>query len=204
MSIRERLVAVYDTDADARTAVRALQQAGVDVAQVRVGDDRDHIAALEGEMRAEISNTLAGPGNVGPWTKEMSEGSLLGVVVGGAIGVVLALPFAAIGMGSLMLWARLLVCAIVGAIIGATAGWIIAGGFAAKRPDEPLAAETGVTLAVPLSRAAQATLVATSPRRVDIVEPDGHAVSNVMQRDAGAHHVVRDIGRHMGNEERHG
>jgi hypothetical protein len=176
MTIRdsERLVAVYDTDIAARGAVRALEHAGVDVAQVRVGDDRDRLAAIEGEMRGELTDTVKGPGNIGPFTKEMSEGSLIGALVGGGIGLVIALPFAAIGIGGLALWARLVICGIAGLVIGATAGWIIAGAFAAKRPDEPLDAERGVTVAVPLSAGARDALVASKPRRLDVVAPDGH------------------------------
>jgi hypothetical protein len=203
MTLRDemRLIAVYDSEDAARAAVRALERSGIETAQVRIGDARDHVAAIKGEMRSELMHTVAGPGNVGPWTKEMTEGSLVGVVAGGVIGVLLALPFAAWDWG-LALWTRLLTVAVVGAICGATVGWIVGGGFAAKRPDEPLAAERGVTVAVPSSVAARAALVGTDARRIDLVEPDGHAVTNVAERDEGPRHVLRDIGRHMGAEER--
>jgi hypothetical protein len=198
-----RLVAVYDTEDDARAAVRALERAGVDTARVRVADPRDHVAAIEGEMRGEVMSSVAGPGNVGPFTKEMTQGSLLGMFAGGAIGLVVALPFAAIDFG-LEVWTRLLLLAIVGAVVGGTMGWVIGGGFGAKRPDEPLAAETGVTLAVEPSVPARQALMTTNARRIDIVEANGHAVDTLSQRDAGPEHIVRDIGRHMGGEERHG
>jgi hypothetical protein len=206
MTLRDemRLVAVYDTENDARAAVRALEQSGVDTAQVRVADDRDHVSAVEGEMRSETVNSVAGPGNVGPFTKEMTRGSLLGVLLGGAIGFLLALPVALIGVADMEFWAGALLVESVGIVLGATVGWIIAGSFAAKRPEEPLAAEQGTTVAVPLSNGAQETLTATNPRRIDIVQPDGHPVNVVTERDEGGQHVVRDIARHMRTEERRG
>lgn len=206
MTLRDemRLVAVYDTEDDARAAVRALEQSGVDTHQVRVADDRDHVSAVEGEMRSETVNTVAGPGNVGPFTKEMTQGSILGILLGGAIGFLLALPVALIGVADLAFWTGAVLVETVGIILGATVGWIIAGSFAAKRSDEPLAAEHGTTVAVPLSKEAEETLKATNPRRIDIVEADGHPVDVVAERDEGGQHVVRDIARHMRSEERRG
>ncbi len=199
---RRRLVAVYDTEQDARDTVRALERSGVDVAQVRLADDRDHVSSIKGEMRSETVHTLAGPGNVGPLTKEMTRGSLLGVAVGGLVGFLLALPVAIIGIGGLSRLVGGLVVEGVGSVVGATVGSLIAGAFAAKRPEEPLAAERGTTLAVPLSEEAQRTLTATNPRRVDVVAPDGHPVSVVAERDDPTRNVIRDIGRHMAAEDR--
>jgi hypothetical protein len=206
MTLRDemRLIAVYDSDPEAREAVRALEGSGVDTAQVRIDDRRDYVSAVEGEMRSETTNTIAGPGNVGPFPKEMAEGSLVGAVLGGIIGLAVMLPFAAIGFGDMVLWTRLFTVGIVGLIVGATMGWVIGGGFGAKRPDEPLAAERGTTVAVPMSEAAQAALITTNARRIDLVHPDGHPVNVVAERDAGPQRIVRDIGRHMQAEERQG
>lgn len=198
-----RLVAVYDGENEARRAVHALEEAGL-AARVRVADPADLVASLNGEMRAETARSYAGPGNVGPFTKEMAQGSLLGVIVGGAAGVLLALPFAAIPFGGMALWTRLLTVAVVGAVIGATIGWIVIGAFAARRPEEPLAAEAGVTVSVPTTVAARDALVATDARRIDVVRPDGSAVSTVAERSVGARHVVHDVSRHMRNESREG
>jgi hypothetical protein len=206
MTLRDerRLVAVYDTENQARDAVRALERSGIDIAQVRLADDRDHLSAVEGEMRSETVHAVAGPGNVGPFTKEMAGGSLLGIVIGGIVGFLLALPVAVLGVVDQSVMVGGVLVEVVGIVVGATAGWIIAAAFAARRPDEPLAAEQGTTLAVPLSQQAEQTLAATNARRVDLVEPDGHPVSVVSERDDGEHHLVRDIGRHMRDEERRG
>jgi hypothetical protein len=205
MAIRDemRLVAVYDSEDDARAALRSLERAGIESGDVRVADPRDRLAAIEGEMRGEVMHSVAGPGNVGPFTKEMAQGSVLGVLVGGVIGLVIALPFAAIDFGFVW-WGRMLLLAIVGAVVGATIGWIIGGGFGAKRPDEPLAGESGITLAVETSIPARQALLTTNARRIDIVEADGHAVNTLSERSEGPTGVIRDIGRHMGSEGREG
>jgi hypothetical protein len=206
MTLRDerRLVAVYDTENDARDAVRALEQSGVDVAQIRLADERDHLSAIEGEMRSETVHAVAGPGNVGPFTKEMARGSVLGILIGGIVGFLVALPVAIVGVVDQSVLVGGVLVEAVGIIVGATAGWIIAAAFAARRPDEPLAAEEGTTLAVPLSQQAEQTLAATNARRVDLLDPDGHPVTVVSERDDGEHHLVRDIGRHMRDEQRRG
>jgi hypothetical protein len=212
MTLRDerRLVAVYDTEDEARNAVRVLERSGVDVAQTRLADDRDHASSIKGEMRSETVHAVAGPGNVGPLTKEMTGGSLLGLMVGGLVGFLLALPVAIVGIGGLSRVVGGAVVAGVGIVVGATAGSLIAGAFAAKRPEEPLAAERGTTLAAergttlaaPLSEQAQQVLTTTNPRRIDLVAADGHPVSVVAERDDRTHHVVRDIARHMAAEDR--
>lgn len=198
------LVAVYDTAQHARAAAAALESAGVDSSTVRIDDRLDRIDAVRAEMRSETAvHSVAGPGNVGPWTKQMAEGMTIGTIVGGAIGLLVALPFAAIPFG-VAWWARLVIVAIVGAVIGGTVGWIIGGGFAAKRPDEPLAAEVGVTLTVPASNRARTTLITTDPERLDVVRSDGRPVVVVTERERGINDVVHEIGRHMGEEPRQG
>ena len=205
MAVRDerRLIAVYDTEDEARNAVRALEHSGVDVARVQLADERDRISSVQGEMRSETLRSVAGPGNVGPLTKEMTRGSLLGFVVGAIVGFLLALPVAIIAVGDGSLFVGGVLVEVVGIVVGATAGWIIAGAFAAKRPEEPLAAERGTTVAVPLSEQARQTLTTTNARRVDLVEADGHPVSVVSERGDGEQPVVRNIARHLADEERH-
>jgi hypothetical protein len=203
MTLRDemRLIAVYDSETDARSAVRTLEHSGIAVAQVRIGDDRDRLSSVKGEMRGEVARTVAGPGNVGPFTKEMSRGSLIGLVIGGMIGAVLGLPLAFVGLGELSTAASASLAIGAGIVVGATAGWVFFGAFAAKRPDEPLAAETGTTVALPLSDQAKDVLVATNARRIDVVDPGGRPVTSVAEREEP---IARDIARHMRTEERHG
>jgi hypothetical protein len=196
---RERLVAVYDDEQHARRATQALINAGTPRQAIHVDDSRDHLASVEGEMGSEIDHSLAGPALVGPFTKEMTKGMLLGTVLGALVGVILAAPFSAIPVSGLAWSARLLIVVVAGAVVGAAAGWIIGGAFGARRPDEPLAAETGVTVAAPSTPAARQALLATNPIRLDLIEGDAQAFGTLAERTSN---VVRQIGRHMGNERR--
>jgi hypothetical protein len=198
-----RLVAVYGSDAAAHAAGEAARRAGAPSDRVHIGDPNDRRDALEGEMREEINHAFEGPG-VAPLTGEMSKGTLLGVVVGAAVGAVIAIPFAAIGFGGWDLWLRLLVVVIVGAVVGATVGWIVGGGFAARRPEERLAAERGVTVTTPASEPIERALVAANPIRLDEFDMHGQPVATVTTEGerGGAPGVVHEIGRHLAREER--
>ena len=196
----KRLVAVYDTEEHARAALRALERSGVDIHQARIGDRRDHLAAVNSEMRSETIH--AGAGMVGPFTKPMAEGSVIGILVGALIGLVLALPFAAIDFGDMVLWSRLLVMAIVGIVFGGAIGWMIGGAFASNRSEEPLAAERGVTVALPETEVAKQAIVTTGAERVDVVSPGASGVSVVQEGHETPKDVVHDITRHLHNESR--
>jgi hypothetical protein len=196
-----RLIGVYSTEDSARSAADAVRRAGVPDDEIRIGDPTDYVASVASEMRDETTHTIVGPGNVGPFTKEMSKGMLVGIVVGGAIGVVLALPLAAIPFGDFALWSRLLLVVIVGALVGATVGWVLGGGFGATRPDDKLAAERGVTLTVPATPETEALLSRTNPLRLDVVEADGQPVRTIATEEEG---VMHKLGRHAGEEPRRG
>ncbi len=90
--------------------------------------------------------------------------------------------------------------AIVGATLGATAGWVIGGGFGADRDDETLAAEHGITLGVPASETAQEVLRAAHPLRIDLVAANGKPIATVLAREEP---ITRTLGRHLADEERH-
>jgi hypothetical protein len=193
---RDELLAVFDSDADAREAVRTLQSVGIDVSQVRIDDARDRVSAARGDMRAEIDKTLA--------PKEMVEGSLIVMVLGALVGAVVALPFAAIPFGDMAVGWRILIVMLVGLAVGGTVGWVIGGGFGAKQSDEPLAGETGATVALPATPAARNALIATHARRIDLISASGNPVSTVKDEREGLNDIARNIGRHMGSEDRRG
>jgi len=195
-----RLVAVYPSEEQARAAADAAVRAGAPRDGVRVGDDADAVASVKGEMRSEFEHTVPGPRTAGS-LRETAKGMVLGSVVGGVIGAVVALPFAAIPFGDLGVGARLLIVAICGAFVGSTAGWVIGGGFGSRSPEEPLAAERGVTLTAPATRSIEQALTATSPIRLDLVDLDGQPIATVATGEE-APSVVHEIGRHMGNESR--
>jgi hypothetical protein len=196
-----RLIAVYENEDHAHRVASVLVDAGLNPNQVREEDPADHVASVKGEMRSEMIHTVAGPGNVGPWTPEMTKGMLLGAVIGGAIGFVGGLPFAAFDMG-LPVWLRIAIVTVVGISVGSTFGFVIGGGFAARRSDEPLAAESGAVIALPMTEHAVAALLRTDAIRIDLVEADGTPVRVIAERPPEPMHTVRDIGRHMANESR--
>jgi hypothetical protein len=195
-----RLVAVYETREAALAAAEAARNAGVPADEVRVDEELDRLASIKGEMRQEVEHTVLGPGNIGPFTKEMTQGMTLGAVVGGAIGLVVAAPFAAFSFGGWPLWLRLVIVVVVGAVVGSTVGWIVGGGFGARRPDAPLAAQRGVIVTAPALDAVQTVLIAAAPIRLDLAADDGHALGVVMTDESGAS-TPRRIGRHLADEK---
>ena len=82
--------------------------------------------ALEGQQRQEADQAWAGPG-LPAASDAQWKGLLTGSLVGGAIGLVLLLPVAFIPFG-FSLTGRLLMCGIIGALAGGTAGALYFGG----------------------------------------------------------------------------
>jgi hypothetical protein len=195
-----RFVAVYETEEAARRAADAATRAGADGRDVRIGEPLDRVASVEGEMREEMDHTFAGPGNVGPFTPQMAKGMSLGTIIGGAIGLIVALPAAAIEFGDWPVWLRLIVVGVVGAIVGGTVGWIVGGGFGAERPDDALAAERGFPVSVPATREVEVALARTNPMRIDLVDADGTPLRPVDSRDD--ENIVRRLGRNLADEDR--
>jgi hypothetical protein len=126
----------------------------------------------------------------------------IGVAIGAVIGMVVALPFAAITFGDLTTSSRLLVMAIVGAIVGSVAGWILATAWASRRAEEELAGERGATLAVDSSPVVEAALLATEPLRLDEVDEIGEPTRNVVARRP--ERATRRLGRHLADEHKRG
>jgi hypothetical protein len=91
------------------------------------GGGGDGVQANEREQRREAGATLPQPG-VPTSTGAQGRGLLIGSLVGGAIGLVLLLPLGFIPLGGLSLTGRLILCGIVGALAGGTAGAMYLGG----------------------------------------------------------------------------
>lgn len=185
-----RLIAVYESEQQARAAAEAARRAGASD-DIRIGAPEDRIVAVEAEMREDLDQSVV-PG-AGPFTKDMTKGVTLGTVVGGAVGLVCALPFAAINFGDWPLWARLVTVAIVGVAVGATVGFLIGGYFGAERPGEPLVTERGVILSVPSRPGVEEALVRTDALRVYLVSADGQPVRTIKSVDPEpiAHKIAR-------------
>ena len=179
--MRNEVVAVFSDERDAKAAADAATEALRGVA--RVGEERASVTALKAEMREELQHTTAGAGSVGPFTKEMTKGIAVGTPIATVIGAVLALPLGFIPFLSIGLVPRLVIAAIVGATAGATVGFM-AGGFAAKGPAQPLAAERGTTVAIDVRTPEEIELVTQvmhrhDPIRVDLTTVEGNPVSTL-------------------------
>jgi len=195
-----RFIAVYPSEPKAKAGADAAIRAGARPEDVRVGDAFDVVASVKGEMRDEFDQAVPGHRRAGSLS-EMARGMLTGAAVGGLVGAVIALPFAAISFGGLGVGARLFIVAVCGAFVGSVAGWVIGGGFGARAPDEPLAAERGVTVTAPATPPIEAALTATAPIRLDLVDAEGQPITAVATEER-PNNIVSDIGRHMQNEAR--
>ncbi len=123
----------------ASQALDRLKEEGLQ-ADVTLDLTEDKRSVLRAEMRDEVEATVAGPGNVGPFTKAMMKGIVVwvaGATVAGA---------AIMALLSLFLWRDgVTQMATIGATAGATVGFVI-GGFVwprRTREGQDLAAETG-------------------------------------------------------------
>ncbi|MGI9119640.1 MAG: hypothetical protein ACR2G7_05880 [Acidimicrobiales bacterium] len=90
-------------------------------------DESGNVEALEGEQRSEAGQTWPEP-PMPISTGAQGRGMLIGSLIGGAIGLVLLLPLGFIPISGLSLTGRLVLCAIIGAFAGGTAGAMYLGG----------------------------------------------------------------------------
>lgn len=177
------IIGVFRTPEAARAAADAAAKAASTMNAPRVGNAEDGVASLKAEMREEMQHTTAGAGNVGPFTKEMTKGLSRGTVIGIFVGAVLALPLGFIEWMSLGLVPRLLIAAAVGAAAGATVGFM-AGGFTAKGPAIPMAAERGTTVTIDVRTPQEIEAVTEAmrrhdPIRIDLATLGGDAISTI-------------------------
>jgi hypothetical protein len=174
-----RLVAVYGSDEAARRAVRAALDAGLPQHAVRVAHHDDDVAALRGEMHEELDRTLVVPAG-GPATKGMVKGSIL-ITIGAAIlGALVLSPLALFEWFGLSRTMVLVVVLITGALMGATAGFLIGGPVGARGPAEPTATRRGITVGFASD---DEQLADALPRedliRLDRIGPDGRPLGMV-------------------------
>jgi hypothetical protein len=175
--------ATFSNDREARAAADMLRREfGGSVTRDSALDER---AALRAEMRDEVEATVVGPGNVGPFTKGMTRGIAvwvpIGAVAGAAIGVALAmLPWAS-GMSTV--W-RIVAGLVIGGVAGATAGFVIGGGFRPRREGEgaELASEGGPIVGfhtddLATAERAERRLAEVGAKRVDRADEAGYPVA---------------------------
>jgi hypothetical protein len=167
-SFENRVVGVFRDRARAEEAAQAARHASnLRQNQIRFDAQEDQRFALRGEMREEVDHTIAGPGPVGPYTKEMTKGLVRALAIWIPIGIAVALPIALIPIGQTSLAFRLVLWGIVGGVAAGVAALAISGGLSAKSPGVPLAAERGVTVGVIAEGPDQARAVADALAKLD-------------------------------------
>jgi hypothetical protein len=195
-----RVVGIYESEDAARAAADAARTAGAPPDEIHVNEPLDRVASVQGEMRAQMDRTVAGPGNIGPFTNQAQRGMTLGIAGVSAIGLVLALPFALIEFGGWSFPTRLWIVALIGALFGTVAGYLIGSGFGTQRLEEPLAAEWGVPVSAPASKAVTEAMAQPHLIRLDLVDLDGQPVRTLASEPPQP--VTREIGKHIAQEDR--
>jgi len=193
------LIAVFPDVDTAQKAARHVRDAGAPPDLVRVGDSLDALASVGGEMREETVHVPAAPV---PFTRETVHGFAFGTVVGAIVGVVVALPFAAIHISDLAVQGRLVLFGAVGLLFGSFLGWFLGGAIGINRPDEDLAASRGVTLAAPDSEAARRSIRADGPIRLDITGAEGQPIDTIVSDDPSPTEIGSQLAQHASEEAR--
>jgi hypothetical protein len=181
------LVAVYR---DRQTAEAVAHELGnvpdVSSEAVRVSDAADRLLSVRAEMDAEVAESWASPGVGALVTAEMMRGALLLALLIGAMGVLVGLPIGYfLFVGDASVWEKLGLGALVGGLFGATVGGLLGGGFAMQSPEEKLAAERGVLVALDdAPSAAEEVMARHFPIRLDKFE-DGERVDTPVTEGPG-------------------
>ncbi len=190
-----QLLAVYPDRATAQAVLDEVQRLpGEDG---RVGDAQDYVDSLRGEMHQEISDSYFAPQAALIVTKEATKSLTIVLPIATLIGAIIGLPFAAIGFGGLGVAARLAICALIGAVGGATCGFIIGAGLGVKGPEEQAAAQRGVTVrAWPDHPRVREVMSKRHPLRLDVVDDAGRPLETIRTEeqddDDGALERVED------------
>src|ERR671914_217574 len=138
--LARHLEAGFRDEESARRAARALEQSDLDVS-VTVDAAADRRRVAKAEMRDEVESMVAGPGNVGPFTKGMTKGIAAWVPIAIGAGIVAGLLLGWVVSAAFDV--PLPFGLLAGAAIGAAAGGAV--GVHSKDPDELRRAEAELT-----------------------------------------------------------
>jgi hypothetical protein len=175
--------AAFSSEGDARAAAEMLRREFE--GSVTRDSGLDERAALRAEMRDEVEAAVVGPGNIGPFTKGMTRGIALWVPVGAVIGAVLGVALAMLPWASGMstVW-RVVAGLVIGGVAGATAGFVIGGGFRPRKEREgaELASEGSSIVGfhtddLVTAERAERRLAEVGAKRVDRADEAGYPVA---------------------------
>lgn len=191
-----QLIGVYETLEQAYRAADRARAAGAPDAFVDDPDDR--VSSLRSEMRAELEHGVFSPQAVVALPEESAKGVGVTVPLGALAGAILALPLAWIDAGP-DFGVRIAIVLIVGAVMGATIGFIVGAGTAVRGRYEANAADRGVTVRVPADTPEiEHALDHDGAIRLDRVDRSGNpdeALATEDDRDDGG--VVEDMVGHV-------
>ncbi|MFP5326632.1 MAG: hypothetical protein ACLGHT_04020, partial [Acidimicrobiia bacterium] len=102
------------------------------------------------------------------------------ISLGGVIGAVVIMLLAPFVLTDMSVVSRLVILGACGFVAGSTVGLVAGPGFSAKGPDEPVAAERGVTVSMPLTDPGMREVFSNAGAiRVDEVTDQGEPVINL-------------------------
>jgi hypothetical protein len=201
------VVAVYRDRETAEAVAHELSNVPeVSLEAVRVSDAADRLRSVRAEMDAEVAESWGSPGLGAFTTAEMMRGAVLLALLMGAIGVLVGLPIGYfLFVGDASVWAKLGLGALVGGLFGATVGGLLGGGFAMQSPEEKLAAERGVPVALDdASPAAEEVMSRYEPIRLDKFEDGNRVDTPVTEGPEGVTETVAEFIANASDPRRQG
>jgi hypothetical protein len=197
---------VYRNEETARAVARAVRDSEAVHNAPVVGDESDALVSLGAEMQAEVAESWGSPGVGVAATSEMMRGALTFMVVGAVIGIALGVPIGlALFSESSSLWVRAGVGALIGVVFGGPVGALLGGGLSMKSPEEPEAAQVGVTVRVDnASEAVEQLMAGFDPIRLDRLQGDDLVVTLRTDGPDGVKESIRQMGRTLADPNRQG
>jgi hypothetical protein len=192
------LLAVYRDTATARRVADGIRRRfGV---TPTVDAPLDERASLNAEMGEEMEHSFLAPQAGVVYSKESAKGLTLFTVLGSLIGLAVVVPITLAFADGLTTGARWATGIGIGLTFGATVGLVL-GSLAAKRPNEPMAAEKGVTVRVPADADDLRTmLMEADPIRLDVVDDNDRPITTVTTDEK---RTAREAGRKLGDRATH-
>ncbi len=189
------LLAVFANGEAAQKAMSSLLAEGVPRTAVSIADSNDEVPSLRAEMREELNKAWVLPQAAFTAPKEGARSFVFVTLVACAIALVVGVPLAFVDFG-MSFWTRLLV--VEGVLLAAAFGIGITIGAAlgAKRPDEAMAAQRGVTLRVRLDdERTRQRLMAANAIRIDQITTAGEPISTLTTEEdrAGGQGLVTEV-----------
>ncbi|MCU1370813.1 MAG: hypothetical protein JWO77_2007 [Ilumatobacteraceae bacterium] len=168
------VVGVYRSREEADAVGRRLRDLGISEADIAIDAAKGDAESLLSEMQEEASESYTMPTAGVAYPKEASKSMLVIGVPVTLVCTIVLLPFAFIDIGDIPLWVRLLSCALIGATVGGTIAIVAGPALGAKRANEPLAAQRGVSVRVATWSPQLVDLMASAdPIRLDVIDRHG-------------------------------